>query len=402
MHRTRLAEWISLVLLFQGGANSAPPQSQSQSQSSNEILVRQAEQAIRKNYWASVEQLPIESFLRDRKYENKTVAYDAIRGLLSLLNDPATRFLTPEQAEALLADLRSEGTSNLGLTEVLRLDVDLRSHAITVISPIPGSPAAAAGLLPGDVVEAVDGIDTSGLALQEVTALLRRNTGENLFLHVKRRHAIFKLKLNCKMQWEPPAPASFRKIDAKDGAAGVLSVNSFTGHAAEESRAAAKKFKEWGIQALVVDLRGNPGGRLDVLASIAGLFLGESVAAKVVDKQGKERSVVKATGARILPQVPLAVLVDHGTSSAAEVLAAILKEQAGAMIVGSQTRGKTLVHNLERLPDQSGIFFTLGELITSQGTSLLNRGLEPDQRTDENAIPYRPIEHTIELLRRKP
>ncbi len=398
MNGTLLAEWISLVLLFQGGANPAPPQPPSP----NEILVRQAEQVIRKNYWASAEQLPIESFLRDRKYENKTVAYDAIRGMLSLLNDPTTRFLTAEGADALLADLRSEGTASLGLTEVLRLDVDLRSHAITVISPIPGSPAAAAGLLAGDVVAAVDGIATDGLALHEVTALLRRNTGENVFLHVKRRHAVFKLKLNCKMQWEPPAAASFRKVDAKDGPAGVLSINSFTGHAAEESRAAAKKFKEWGIRTLVVDLRGNPGGRLDVLASIAGLFLGTGEAAKVVDKQGKERSVVKATGERAFPQVPLAVLVDHGTASAAEVLAAILKEQAGAMIVGSQTAGKTLVHTLERLPDQAGIFLTLGELKTSQGTSLLNRGLEPDQRTDENKIPYRPIEQAIELLRRKP
>jgi carboxyl-terminal processing protease len=398
MNGTLLAKWISLFLLFQGGANPAPPQLQSP----NEILVRQAEQAIRKNYWASVEKLPIESFLRDRKYETKTVAYDTIRGLLSLLNDPTTRFLTAEGADALLEDLRSEGPSTLGLTEVLRLDVDLRSHAITVISPVPGSPAAEAGLHPGDVVAAVDGIATDGLALHDVTALLRRNTGENVSLHVKRRHAIFKLKVNCKMQWELPAAASFRKIDATDGPAGVLSINSFTGHAAEESRAAAVKFKEWGIRTLVVDLRGNPGGRLDVLASIAGLFLGAGEAAKVVDKQGKERSVVKATGERAFPQVPLAVLVDHGTASAAEIFAAILKERAGAMIVGSQTTGKTLVHNLERLPDQSGIFLTLGELVTGQGTSLLNRGLEPDQQTEETAIPYRPIEHAIELLRRKP
>jgi carboxyl-terminal processing protease len=400
MNGTLLAEWISLVLLLQGGANAAPPQLQAQSP--NEILVREAEQIIRKNHWASVEQLPIESFLRDRKYESKAVAYDAIRGMISLLNDPTTRFLTAEGAEALLADLRSEGTATLGLTEVLRLDVDLRSHAITVISPVPGSPAAEAGLLAGDVVAAVDGIATDGLALHEVTALLRRNTGQDLFLHVKRRHAVFKLKLNCKMQWEPPAAASFRKIDATDGPVGVLSINSFTGHAAEESRAAAKKFKEWGIRTLVVDIRGNPGGRLDVLASITGLFLGAIDAAKVVDKQGKERSVVKATGERALPQVPLAVLIDHGTASAAEIFAAILKEQAGAVIVGVQTPGKTLVHNLERLRDQSGIFITLGELKTTQGTSLLNRGLEPDHLTDETKIPYRPIEETIELLRRKP
>ncbi len=395
MQGTFLAEWISLFLLFQGGADPAP------SQVANESLVRQAEQAIRRGYWVSVEKLPFEAFLQGRRYKNKAVAYDAIRGLLSLLNDPTTRLLTAAQAEALLADLGSEGASTLGLTEVLRLDVDLRSHAITVISPVPGSPAAEAGLRSGDVLEAVDGISTDGLMIHEVTSLFRRSSNDTVALRIKRGHALFHLKLDRKMKWSPPAAASYRRIDTKDGPAGLLAITSFTGDAAEQTRLAAEKFKEWGIRALVIDLRGNPRGRLDVLARILGLFLGEVEAAKIVDAQGKERMVVKSTGERIVPKVPLAVLVDHGTASAAEVFAAILKEQAGATIVGSQTLGKTLAHNLELLADRSGVFFTMGELTTSHGTSLLRVGLPPDEATDENAAPDRTVEKAIEIIRRR-
>jgi carboxyl-terminal processing protease len=153
---------------------------------------------------------------------------------------------------------------------------------------------------------------------------------------------------------------------------------------------------------LVIDLRGNPGGQLDVLKRIAGLFLGEVEAAKVVEARGKERMVVKSTGERTIPKVPLAVLVDHGTASAAEVFAAILKEQAGATIVGNQTPGKTLAHNLALLADRSGVFLTIGEVTTSRGTSLLHKGLLPDEPTDANAAGDRAIEKAIEIIRRKP
>src|SRR5262245_23535775 len=125
MNGIRLARWVVCVLLTSGG------QAEPQAVSNGESLVRQAEGIIRKQYWASADQLPIEQLVSGRQFKNKAVAYDAIRGMLSLLNDPTTRLLTSAEADALLADLLSEGTSTHGLTEVLRLDVDLRSHAIT-------------------------------------------------------------------------------------------------------------------------------------------------------------------------------------------------------------------------------------------------------------------------------
>jgi carboxyl-terminal processing protease len=320
---------------------------------------------------------------------------------LSLLNDPTTRFLTPSQVDALLADLGSEGTSTLGLTEVLRLDVDLRSHAITVISAVPGSPAAAAGLRPGDVVVSVDGKPIDGLEIHEVTSRLRRAAGETVTIQFRRGNNARQVQLDRKMKWSPPDGARFRRIDSKDKPAGLLTITSFTGDAGEKSPVAAAKFNEWGVGAIVVDLRGNPGGRIDVFTRITGQFLGEIDAAKIVDKQEQDRNAFKSNGTRVFPRVPVAVLVDHGTASAAEVFAAILKERAGAMILGSQTLGKTLAHNLFLLPDRSGIFLTLGELRTNQGTSLLYRGLKPDLQLDETDDPDVLVRRALELLGRK-
>ncbi len=396
MNARSLAGWMQFLLISCGTVGDAPKQLE------NETLVRQAELAIRSEYWSPVEDLPIESFLRDRQYKNKAVAYDAIRGLLSLLNDPTTRLLTPSQVDALLADLGSEGTSTLGLTEVLRLDVDLRSHAITVISPTPGSPAAAAGLRPGDVVHTVDGISTDGLPIHEVTSLLRRGISDSVILRIKRGSEEREIRVDRKMQWSAPDGARHRRIESKGASVGLLSITSFTGDAAQKSRAAAEKFAEWGVTAIVVDLRGNPGGRLDVLNTIVGLFLGEIESTRIVDKQEKDRRVFKSAGKQVVPDVPIAVLVDGATASAAEVFAELLRERRGAKIVGRQTLGKTLAHNLKLLPDRAGIFFTMGELRAIGGKSLLNQGLQPDLQTDETADPDRQIDRALDLIRRKP
>ncbi len=152
---------------------------------------------------------------------------------------------------------------------------------------------------------------------------------------------------------------------------------------------------------VLVDLRGNPGGRIDVLGAIAGLFVGEIEATEIVDKRGKTRAVFKTSGKRIVTDVPIAVLVDGATASAAEVFATLLRQRTGAKIVGRQTLGKTLAHNLKLLPDRSGIFFTMGELRTVGGKSLLYQGVQPDVQTDETADPERQIQQAIELLRSK-
>ena len=137
------------------------------------------------------------------------------------------------------------------------------------------------------------------------------------------------------MKWSPPESARFSKVESGGKLAGILAITSFTGDAAEKCRAAAQSFKEWNVTAIVVDLRGNPGGRIDVFAGISGLFLGNT-GSPHVDKQGKERLAINSSGAREMPAVPVAVLVDGATASAAEVFAAVLKESARAGILAHE------------------------------------------------------------------
>jgi carboxyl-terminal processing protease len=144
--------------------------------------VQEAAETVKARYWAKVDETQFDLWIGGRSYANKAVAYDAIRGLLSLLNDPTTRFLTPGQVQALLQDLEERGVKSADLTEVLRLDVDPRSHSVIVVSPTPGSPAAVAGLRTGDAIEAVDGTEADGMAVHDVAALIRQGRAEQAVL----------------------------------------------------------------------------------------------------------------------------------------------------------------------------------------------------------------------------
>ncbi len=343
-----------------------------------EEVVREAGRVIRARYWDDTAKVRLSRWTEATSYANRAVAYDAIRGMISLLNDPSTRFLTAAQADALVRDLEDQGIRSLGLTEVLHLDVDLQSHAIVVIAPVPGSPAAEAGLRTGDIVQAIDGFETDGLAVHEVAALIRRGPGEKAVLRIGRAGTSREVQLVRTRRWAPPPAGEYRWAEMAGRRLGVLSIHAFTPDAIDPCRNAAARFAEWKVEAIVVDLRGNPGGLVDVFAQVAGFFLGDATVAKMVDRRGGVIREWKSTGPRTMPRVPTAVLTDEGTASAAELLAACLRERVSASIVGRPSLGKTLVHTLHRLPDRSGLFLTLGELRTGDGTMILRKGLRPD------------------------
>jgi C-terminal processing protease CtpA/Prc len=144
--------------------------------------VREAAQTVKARSWAEVDETQFDRWIGGRSYANRALAYAAIRWLLSLLNDPTTRFLTPGQVQALPQDLEERGVKSAGLTEVLRLDLDPRSNSVIVISPTPGSPAAAAGLRTGDAIEAVGWTETDGMAVHDVAALIRQGRAEQAVL----------------------------------------------------------------------------------------------------------------------------------------------------------------------------------------------------------------------------
>jgi carboxyl-terminal processing protease len=345
---------------------------------SPEEVIRDAERAIRAQYWDVEARARLGRGPEGPAYANRAVAYDAIRGMISQLNDPSTRFLMPHQADALMRDLEEPGSAALGLAEVLHLDVDLRSRVIIVIAPVPGSPAAEAGLRTGDVVEAVDGLETDGLAVHEVAALIRRGNGDVLVLRIDRAGKRQEVRVDRAHRWAPPPAAEYRRVEVAGRPLGVLGIHAVTRDAVGVCRDAAAAFAEWKVSAIVVDLRGNAGGQVDALAEVAGMFLGDATVARMVDRRGELIREWKSTGPRTMPRVPTAVLCDEGTASAAELLAACLREQAAAPIIGRPSLGKTLVHTLHRLPDRSALFLTLGEMRTGAGAEILRVGLRPD------------------------
>ncbi|MGZ3458086.1 MAG: S41 family peptidase [Archangium sp.] len=303
-------------------------------------------------------------------------AWATIRGMLEALDEPATRLLEPGQSAALGRELSgAEGTS-VGLPELLSLDVDERTRELVVVTPMRETPASRAGLRPHDVLETLDGQPVCGMRLEEAETRLRGAAGTEVALTVRRgaRTIPVTLTREHRPSWLRPVQS---RVETRDGhAAGYLRLEMFSPGTADEMRAAVAKLRSAGVDRLVLDLRGNPGGLLTEAVDVAGQFLGPKPLALLSGRPERTRTLKAERPQEV--DLPLVVLVDEGTASAAELLAGALQAHERAKLVGARTFGKGLVHGLFPLADGSALLVTTGRLVTPKGRDLLAEGVEPD------------------------
>ncbi|HKG94600.1 MAG TPA: S41 family peptidase [Gemmatimonadaceae bacterium] len=343
-------------------------------------LVAQAWAAIRDRYgdttfggrdWRAVG----DSFVVRRSYADVRAQLGAIREMLSRLHDPWTRLLRAEDFDALLGEASGGAHVGVGLPELLCIDFDRTGRELVVVTPVPGTAAARAGLRPGDVVTRIGTRRAAGLSLSEAAWLLRGARGSGIAVRVRRggREHTVRLVRDSVPARRPAATG--RLVGGPDGV-GYLALGWFTGSAGDEVRGLVDSLMRAGARRLVLDLRGNPGGSLAAAADVAGVFLGDVPIVSVVGR-GAGGQEVRGT-APALTRAPMAVLIDRGTASAAEVVASALQHHRRAVLVGERSFGKGLVHSFERLPDGSALMLTSGRLHTPGGRDILALGVEPD------------------------
>lgn len=297
------------------------------------------------------------------------MADHAIESLVGTL-DPYSQFLTPQAYE----QLEEEVDGGFGGIGVQIEDVDGK---ITVVAPIAGTPGERAGILRGDVVVRVDGKDVRGVKMDRVIGKMRGKPGTSVELTLERGEPAREIVLNLKR--EIIKVESVRDAELLDGGIGYLRVTMFAEKTGNEFKAALQKLREDGAKALVVDLRNNPGGLLNVAVEVVEPFF--DAGELVVYTQGREkddRVELRAGGRGETLSMPLAVLINGGSASAAEIVAGALKDTKRAVLVGEKSFGKGSVQTIFPLKGDAAIKITTARYYTPSGVVIHEKGIQPD------------------------
>jgi carboxyl-terminal processing protease len=311
--------------------------------------------------------------LLGQEYSSREQAYAALRRALARLDDPYTRFLDPE-AFAALNEQTSGELSGVGL----RLERDEQQQTISVVAPIPNSPASREGIEGGDRILAIDGDSTASMGIDEASQRIRGAIGTPVTLRILRNQRQFNVTL-VRSRIELPAVHHSLSLEGETRV-GYIRLSEFSSHAHEQMYRAIEDLKEQGVDAFVLDLRGNPGGLLNVSIQIARMWLNEGAIVSTVDRHGNVEAVEATRTA--LTDLPLAVLVDHNSASASEIVAGALQDNERATIIGTPTFGKALVQSVNSLSDGSGLAVTVARYFTPNGTDISENGIFPDSRVE--------------------
>jgi carboxyl-terminal processing protease len=320
--------------------------------------------------------------------DRKALVEGAIKGMIGALDDPYSQYLTSEEFKDSLRSISGEfegigatiGTVDASgtVSSCTTLGADCR---LSIVAPIPGSPAERVGLLPGDVIDKIDGASLAGLSVDGARNKVRGPRDTAVTLTIRRgTDAPFDLEIVRAVIVTPEVETR----SLADGAVGYIRLAGFSDHAAEQFDAAVKTAVDAGQRRLIVDLRGNPGGYVTAARDIASQFLADGTILWQEDADGSlVETVATPGGVATDPSIRLALLVDGGSASASEIVAGALHDRGRATLVGSRTFGKGTVQQWTQLEDDNGGFrLTIAKWLTPDRTWVHRQGIEPDVVVD--------------------
>jgi len=294
----------------------------------------------------------------------------ALAGMVDILGDIGhSRFMTPAMVE-------DQANYIAGEFEGIGAYVEMRDGFVTIVSPIDNSPAQAAGILPGDVVTAVDGQDVTGLSLQEVVDMILGPAGTPVTLTLFRPETSEELTLTLERARIELENVTWTMLPGTTIA--QVRIAGFSERVADDLAEAIAAAEAQGATGLILDLRNNPGGLLSEAVSVAGRFLPDD--SVVVLRQDADGDVTEERTNNDQPtQLPLVVLINQGSASASEIVSGALQDHKRATLVGETTFGTGTVLNEFGLSDGSAILLATEQWLTPNGRVIWRQGVVPDE-----------------------
>ena len=305
-----------------------------------------------------------------KSYGSTKESYEAIRGMLATLDDPYTRFLDPREFKEMQIDTSGE-LSGVGI----QLSLDKDTKELVVVSPIEGSPASRAGVMPKDVIVSIDGKSSKGMSTEDAVKLIRGQAGTKVTIQLRRSGKVIDTPLT-RERIELHAVEHQVNTSGDGTKVGYIRLKQFNANAAKDMAAAVKDLESKRVQGYVLDLRSNPGGLLMASIAIARQWLDEGIIVSTKTRDGIQDT--KRANGRALTKRPLVILVNEGSASASEILSGALQDNKRAVLVGQKTFGKGLVQSVRGLSDGSGMTVTIAKYLTPSGRDIHKHGIDPD------------------------
>lgn len=305
--------------------------------------------------------------------EAEALTYGAIRGSLRVLDDPYTMFTDPVVNEVRRVELEGE-FEGIGAFVAQNAEGQL-----VIQTPMRGQPAERAGILAGDIVLAVDGVEITGMDVNESVLLIRGEKGTEVVLTIAREDVAEPFDVTVvRDRIDIPSVNTARLLEAEGAPqVGYIELTVFAAETRDELVAAIAEVRQAGAEAIILDLRNNPGGFLNAAVGVASEFLESGVVTYREDARGTRRAE-RVTGDGTALDVPLVVLINRGSASASEIVAGAVQDYGRGVIVGERSFGKGSVQNVHDLSDGSQLRVTVEIWLTPHGNTIQGGGVAPD------------------------
>lgn len=322
-----------------------------------------------KLYWDVWESVKTYHIKKDNISE-RDLFYGSLKGLIAAADDPYSSFFDPEKAKQFTEDIS-------GSFEGVGIHIGIRDDRLTVIAPLKDSPAEQAGIKAGDKIFFIDEFDTTGITLEEAVGKIRGEKGTQVKLTVYSEgdddvHEAFVTRDTIEI-----TSVELEKVDKEGGNYYHLKLAAFNENTYEEFEQAVQELEKNNAKGLILDLRNNPGGLLDLAIRLGSLWVEDGV---IVTEEFSDGRVHQnwAVGTARLKDIPTIVLINQGSASASEIVAGALQDHNKATLVGTQSFGKGSVQSLFEFNDDSAAKITIAQWLTPDNRQIENKGITPD------------------------
>lgn len=331
----------------------------------------------------------IETFYLDDVSE-EDMAEGAFKGVVAALGDPYSEYYTEEEYESLMESTSGE-YNGIGVS----ISQKEENGEITIATVFDDTPAKEAGIQEGDVIVAVDGNDMTGKSSQDVVSMIKGKTDGTVTITVMRNGEKLDIQVEIR-KVERPTVANHMM----DGNIGYIKHSEFDGVSTSQFSEALNELKDQGMEKLVIDIRDNPGGRLDVVCDLLDLFVDkDKLIVYTKDKNGNKQEEYTRYDASV-KDIPISIIVNGNSASAAEVFTGVMQDYGLAKIVGTQTFGKGIVQKILDMGDGSAVKLTVSKYYLPNDENIHGQGITPDYviDADENTEEDVQLNKAVEVL----